>query len=94
MNQPSWPSALVAVAMIALVAFMFKLAVDHDFDKIWAGAGTIVGVLTGAIPAYFFHQQAQQAQQQATAANARAEVAAGAADPEKYQALLEAMGPR
>jgi hypothetical protein len=91
MDQPSWPSAVVAVAIIALVAFMFKLAVDHDFAKIWAGAGTIVGVVTGAIPAYFFHQQAQQAQQRANDANTRAELAAAAADPEKYQQMLETM---
>ena len=37
MDSPSWPSAIVAVALIALVGLMFKLAVDNDFEKIWAG---------------------------------------------------------
>lgn len=82
--RPTWPSAVVAVAFIALVGFMFKEAVDHDFTKIWAGVGTIVGVLTGAIPSYFFRQQAERAQQ-------RAELAAGAADPARYKELLDAL---
>jgi hypothetical protein len=90
-NQPSWPSALVAVAIVALVGLMFYLAVYHDFDKIWAGAGTIVGVVTGAIPAYFFRQQAQQAQQQASDATRHWAAAAGAADPDKYHQILKTL---
>jgi len=66
--------------MIALVGLMFYEAVNHDFATVWAGAGTIVGVLVGAIPAYFFHQQAQTAQRQA-------QLALGAMDPEQFKEL-------
>ena len=72
MDTPSWPSAVVAVAIIALVGLMFWKAVDGDFATIWSGVGTVVGVVTGAIPSYFFHRQARQAQAQVTAIAAEA----------------------
>lgn len=80
---PSWPSAVVAVAFIALVALMFYLAVNSStsFDTIWAGAGSVVGVVIGAIPTYFFAQQSQKSER-------RAQILAGAVDPEKFQALV------
>lgn len=74
-NQPTWPSALVAVAVIALVGVMFWKAVDEDFATIWAGVGTVVGVVTGSIPAYFFRAEAQKA-------STRAEAIAAEASPE------------
>lgn len=77
---PSWPSAVVAVFLIALVGLMFYEAVNHDFATIWAGAGSVVGVLVGAIPSYFFQQQAQTAQRQA-------QLALGAMDPETFKDL-------
>lgn len=71
--QPSWPSAVVALGFLALIGFMFYLAVENDFETVWAGAGTIVGVAVGAIPSYFFHQQAQQAEARADAITAVAD---------------------
>lgn len=50
MDQRLWAALVMALAFLALVAFMFAEAVDHDFAVIWAGVGTIVGVVTGAIP--------------------------------------------
>lgn len=86
---PSWPSAVVAVTLIALVGVMFWRAVDADFATIWAGVGTVVGVITGAIPSYFFQQQAQKAHKraEAIAAEAAPEVvaAARAAAPEAFR---------
>jgi hypothetical protein len=79
MTQPSWPSAVVAIAIIALVGVMFWKAVDEDFSTIWAGVGTVVGVVTGSIPAYFFRTEAQKA-------TARAEAIAAEASPEVVQA--------
>lgn len=67
MNSPSWPSAAVAIALIALVGFMFWAAVNRDFVTIWSAVGTIVGLLTGAIPAYFFKTQADKASARAEA---------------------------
>jgi hypothetical protein len=73
----------VALAFLALVAFMFKEAVDHDFATIWAGVGTIVGVTTGAIPSYFFKQQSDKDRQTAQTAQETAQNALLAADPDK-----------
>jgi hypothetical protein len=71
-SGPSWPSAVVAVAIIALVGVMFWKAVDEDFQAIWTGVGTVVGVVTGAIPAYFFRVDAQKAAARAEAISAEA----------------------
>ena len=68
MKQPSWPSTVVAVALIGLVGVMFWKAADSsDFATIWAGAGTVVGVVVGAVPSYFFKQQADRATRKADA---------------------------
>jgi hypothetical protein len=79
MTNPSWPSAFVAVAIIALVGLMFWKAVDNDFTTVWTGVGSVVGLVTGAIPAYFFHTEAQKA-------GARAEAIAAEASPDVVQA--------
>lgn len=76
---PSWPSAVVAVAIVALVGVMFWKAVDNDFTTIWAAVGTVVGVVTGSIPAYFFRVDAQKA-------SARAEAIAGEAPADAVEA--------
>ena len=81
MDTPSWPSAIVAVALIALVGLMFYEAVNHDFGKVWAGTGSIVGILVEAFPSYFFHQQAQKADK-------RASLIAGAVQPADFQTLV------
>jgi ABC-type branched-subunit amino acid transport system permease subunit len=80
-----WPAAVVAVAFVALVAFMFDEAVSHDFATVWAGAGTIVGVLVGAIPSFFFKRQSDKAQQNANNALL-------AADPDKFRELAQNSG--
>jgi hypothetical protein len=64
MDQPNaTQSTIIAVALIALVGVMFWRATgttaDADvFAAVWAGAGTLVGVLTGAVPSFFFRAQA------------------------------------
>lgn len=55
---PSWQSTVVALALIILVGGIFivvfeKNGVDAGL-KVWAAIGTVVGVLTGALPTYFF----------------------------------------
>jgi hypothetical protein len=79
---PTWPSAVVAVAIIALVGLMFWKAVENDFATVWAGVGTVIGVVTGSIPAYFFRVDAQKA-------SARAEAIAGEAPPEVVAAARQ-----
>lgn len=84
MNQPSWPSAVVAVAFIALVGVMFWKAVDSsDFAEIWAGVGTVVGVVVGLIPSYFFKTQADRASDTADKAQAREAAIAAEASPQQ-----------
>jgi len=70
-NQPSWPSAVVALGFLALVGVVFisiyqRGGID-DALKAWGAVGTVVGVIVGAIPTYFFHQIAKQEQQNANA---------------------------
>lgn len=68
-NSPSWQSTIIALALIALVGGIFMVVYIRDGIadalKAWGVLGTLVGVLVGAIPAYFFGQQ--------TAAAARSE---------------------
>jgi hypothetical protein len=64
-----WPTTGVALAFIALVGVMFWRATDSsNFTLIWAGVGTIVGVLTGAIPSFFFARTASAATNQVRSA--------------------------
>ena len=54
----TWPSALVAIALVVLVAAITVTAIiRYDVDsalKIWSSLGTVVGILTGAVVTYFF----------------------------------------
>jgi hypothetical protein len=79
---PNWPSAVVALGFLALVGVMFWKAAEGNFAEIWAGVGTVVGVVTGVIPAYFFRQDAKKA-------SARAEAIAAAAAPEAVEAARQ-----
>lgn len=80
--QPSWQSTVIALGFIALARFALWAAADHDLSTIWAGVGTIIGVLTGAIPSYFFKQQSDKA-------SAKASALAGIAEPVEYKKLME-----
>lgn len=69
-QKPNWPSAAVAIAFLAAVTVIFVVVYMHDgIDgaiKAWGAIGTLVGVVIGAIPSYFFHQAARRAQTDAT----------------------------
>lgn len=81
--KPNWPSAVVAVGFLALVGLMFWRATDSDdFENIWAAVGTVVGVVVGAIPSFFFKSQADEARVVATEATERAERYAAIANPD------------
>ena len=81
--QQSWQSTVIALGFIAFVGLALWVAASHDFATIWSGVGTIIGVLTGAIPTYFFKQQADNQAKKATAF-------AGALQPDEYQKLVSA----
>jgi hypothetical protein len=91
MNQKMfWPAALVAVGFLGLVGLMFWRATENmdHFDVIWAVAGPVVGIVIGAIPGFFFAQNArhdrEDARQDQKEANIRAEAFA-AAVPETHR---------
>jgi xanthine/uracil permease len=80
-QQQSWQSTVIALGFLAFAAFALWVAADHSFSTIWSGVGVIVGVVTGAIPSYFFKQQSDKATAKATAL-------AGIANPADYKALM------
>lgn len=76
-HKSPWPATLVALAFIALVAIILLTTLPDSGDvdgflKIWAGVGTLVGVVTGAIPAFFFKNEADSANARAMSAETRA----------------------
>jgi beta-glucosidase/6-phospho-beta-glucosidase/beta-galactosidase len=84
---------LMGLAYLALVVFImvFCATVTTTFDefaKYWAVFGTIVGVTTGAIPAYFFKTQADKSDQRAAQAVQRAERETERANRETQKAQL------
>jgi hypothetical protein len=83
---PSWPSAVVAVAFIALVGVFFLKSVGSShFSQTWAAVGTIVGVVTSSIPSYFFKKRADEAQQEASTARAQTTALAAALPTETFE---------
>jgi len=71
-NTSSWPAAVVALGFLGFVALVFwAVYVKDGIDgatRAWALIGTFVGVITGSIPSYFFHEVATEAQKDAKAA--------------------------
>jgi hypothetical protein len=57
-KAPSWQSTVIALALIGLVGGIFIAVFEKEGVsaalKVWAAIGTLVGVLAGAIPTYFF----------------------------------------
>jgi hypothetical protein len=106
MAKPSWQSTVIAALLIGLTGAIFLVVELHsgidDALKAWAAIGTLAGVITGVIPAYFFGQQrAASAEQAATnaqeqlaeerdlrqQADERARLVLGNADPALIQKL-------
>jgi ammonia channel protein AmtB len=106
MTKPSWQSTLIAALLIGLTGSIFlvvevKSGID-DALKAWAAIGTLAGVVTGVVPAYFFGQQRAAAAEQAAEtaqkeiveerglrqqAEDRARLVLGHADPTLIQTL-------
>lgn len=78
MHDPKWPSAAVAIGLLAMiaavaVAAILNYAVD-DALKVWTALASLVGVVTGAFVAYFFTRgTVQQAEQSVATAKESAE---------------------
>lgn len=97
-QQSQGPAAAVAVAFIAFVAAIFLVVYEHGgIDaalKAWGAIGTIVGVVTGAIPSFFFHQAATTAQQTALTAQRNASALLAAADQATVDRARQQFGLR
>jgi hypothetical protein len=56
--RPSWQATLIALAFMLLIGATFLTVYAHtgidEALKAWAALGTLVGIVTGAIPTYFF----------------------------------------
>jgi predicted lipid-binding transport protein (Tim44 family) len=100
-GKPSWESTVIASLLIGLAGAIFlvvylKGGID-DALKAWAAIGTIGGVITGVVPAYFFGQQraasaeeaAKKAQDQVVEERARRDRA-----EEKSQLILGSADPQ
>jgi len=61
MSDVSWPAAVVAIALIAMVGAISIAAITvynvDDALKIWSALSGVVGILTGAFVTYFFTRQ-------------------------------------
>src|SRR5262245_11026923 len=76
-GNSEWPAATVAIAFLVFVGAIFLTVYYRDgVDaalKVWSAIGTAVGIITGAIPSYFFHRSAQAAQKDVSALKAAAD---------------------
>src|SRR4051794_41166628 len=84
MKPSSKQATVVAVLYVVLIAVIAVVALDRyevdDFLKVWAVLGTLIGVLTGAIPSYFFAISAAEEKEAKKKSDARSEVILGVAD--------------
>jgi hypothetical protein len=72
----SWQSTGLAGGFLVFVLLVLFLGMHYGtaFSIVWAALGPVVGILTGAIPSYFFKQQADAATALATRQGERATV--------------------
>ncbi len=99
MRTPSWQSVVVSVLFLGLVGYIVhfcgtKANTFDEFAKYWGLFATIIGVVTGAIPSYFFHSEAMQANARAATAEAgatkakeRAEIYAAHLPPDRVESI-------
>lgn len=87
--KPSWQSTVIALGFIAFAGLALDLAVrSSNFSTVWAGVGSVIGVLTGAVPAYFFKQQADTSKKEAVTATTRSNLLLGQMPPAQVKTLM------
>ena len=93
MTPTTKQSTLVAVCLIILVGAITLAALDayavDDFLKVWAVIGTLVGVITGAVPSFFFSVAASKAQAERSQAEAKVQTVLGVSSPEVVSKAAE-----
>ncbi len=80
--KPSWQATILALGFLGFVSFALWLAANHDFTTIWTAVGSIVGVVVGAIPSYFFKTQSDLKSVEAAHAHSLAAALAAAVPPD------------
>ena len=82
----SWQATILAVALLAFIVAVLWIGLDHGttFTTVWAALGSVLGVVTGAIPSYFFKRQADTASAQGSKEAQRTAV---------YEAYVTKMAP-
>jgi hypothetical protein len=82
--KSSKQATVVAVSYVLLIGVIAVVALHEykvdDFLKVWAVLGTLIGVLTGAIPSYFFAVSADRAKQAQDKSDEQARTVLGLAD--------------
>jgi ABC-type sugar transport system substrate-binding protein len=92
----TWQSTILAAALLVFILLVLFLGMHYgsSFSTVWAALGSVVGVLTGAIPSYFFKQQADSANAQATKQAQQTTVYAEQLSPQAVQAVHEQLAER
>jgi membrane associated rhomboid family serine protease len=94
MQRQSWQSTVVALALIALVGTIFMAVfVVAGIDaalKAWAAIGTLVGVITGVVPAYFFKETADNERKERRLVQERLTAFMGAVPTDVYDRVRQA----
>lgn len=79
-------ATLVAVCFVILVGAITITALEayevDAFLKVWAVVGTLVGVVTGAIPSFFFAVSSGKAQVERDKAEEKVQTVLGLSSPE------------
>ena len=77
----------LVLVLILVFALFRETSTFDDFSKYWGLFGTIVGVVTGAIPSFFFKAEADSAKAEAKKQSEKAEALAGIAEPAAVRQL-------
>ena|SRR5215211_1495930 len=91
-NSPK-QATVVAVSYVLLIGVIAVVALrEYDVDeflKVWAVLGTLIGVLTGAIPSYFFAISADRAKQAQEKSDEQARTILGLSDAKVLERAKE-----
>jgi predicted lipid-binding transport protein (Tim44 family) len=94
-RQSTWVATLIVLLVGAIVVTALAVYNVEDFLKVWAVIGTLVGLVTGAIPGFFFassaQRNAQASAQLSQQADAKLQTVLGLAPPD---VLRSAQGMR
>ncbi len=92
-KQSTWIATVLVILLGAIVVCALLVYPVDAFLKVWAVLGTLVGVVTGAIPGFFFASSAQrrasEAQQGQRTTQDKVETLMGLADPSMVEAARD-----